>query len=287
MENESHAGLACPQIDLPLSMTPEPQQLLKEGSLRAALEALKRHVAANPGDPASRWFLFQLFCFSGEWKRASDQLRVAAKLDKEYESFALIFNRVIAAERLRPEIVEGVRTPLFLGEPEGWVAGILEANRLLGLGETAAATSARESAFESMPALNGRINGEAFEWIADQDTRFGAQLECFLHGKYYWLPFSQIKELTVEAAPKTHTDILYPKAQVALSNGGVLDVLLFARYPFADAPEDERLCLNRLTVWDEINEYTVCGKGQRVFCTDGGDYSLLELRTLEIGPCPT
>lgn len=268
-------------------MTPEPQQLLKEGALSEALLELKKEVSAKPGDPAKRWFLFQLFCFSGDWKRASDQLRMAANLDKEYESFALIFNRVMAAERLRPEIVSGLRTPLFLGEPEAWVAGILEANRLLGLGETAASASARESAFASMPGLAGRINGEAFEWIADQDTRFGAQLECFLHGKYYWLPFSQIKELTIASAPATHTDILYPKAQVALTNGGVLDVLLFARYPFARAPEDEKLCLNRLTVWDETNDYTVCGSGQRVFCTDGGDYSLLELRTLEFGPCPT
>lgn len=268
-------------------MTPDPQQLLKEGALSEALLELKKEVSAKPGDPAKRWFLFQLFCFSGEWKRATDQLRMAAKLDKEYESLAIIFNRVMAAERLRPEILNGQRTPLFLGEPESWVAEILEANRLWAAGETETATAARQSAFDSMPAVAGQINGEAFEWMADQDTRFGAQLECFLHGKYYWLPFSQIKELNVETAPKTHTDVLYPKAQIALTNEGVLDVLLFARYPFASTPEDERLCLNRRTVWDETNDYSVRGQGQRIFCTDAGDYPLLELRTLEFTSCPT
>lgn len=268
-------------------MMPDPQQLLKEGALAEALAELKKEVTAKPGDAKIRWFLFQLFCFSGEWKRASDQLRMSAKLDKEYESLAVIFNRVIAAERLRPEIIEGERTPLFLGEPEAWVAEILEANRLLAQGQTEAATATRESAFERMPAVAGRINGEPFEWFADQDTRFGAQLECFLHGKYYWLPFSQIKELTIESAPQTHTDVLYPKAKVALANEGVVDLFLFARYPFKEPPEDERLCLNRRTVWQEINDYTVCGAGQRVFCTDSGDYPLLELRTLEFGSCPT
>lgn len=261
---------------------PDAEHILKEGDLTGALDALKQEVAANPGDARLRWFLFQLFCFAADWKRASDQLQVAARLDKEYHSLALIFNRVIAAERLRPEILSGQRTPLFLGEPEAWVAGVLEANRLLAAGERAASAELRESTFGEMSAVAGQINGEAFEWIADQDTRFGALLECFLHGKYYWVPFSQIKALLIETTPKSHTDVLYPKAKLMLANEGTVDVLLFARYPMACAPTDSALALNRLTVWEDPDDYTVCGNGQRVFCTDAGEYPLLELRTLEL-----
>ena len=261
---------------------PDAEQILKDGDLAGALDVLKQEVAAKPGDARLRWFLYQLFSFAGDWKRASDQLQVAAKLDKEYHSLALIFNRVIAAERLRPEILSGQRTPLFLGEPESWVAGLLEANRLLADGERAASAKLRESTFAEMSVVTGHINGEAFEWIADQDTRFGAQLECFLHGKYYWVPFSQIKALLIESTPKSHTDVLYPKAKLMLANEGTVDVLLFARYPMASVPAEPALALNRLTVWDDPDDYTVCGSGQRVFCTDAGEYPLLELRTLKL-----
>lgn len=258
-----------------------PEALIKQGALKDALTALKKEVAAKPGDARLRWFLFQLFSFMGDWTRARDQLSLAAQLDKEYRSHAMIFSRVLAAEQLRPQILAGERTPLFLGQPMPWVAQVIEANRLLAAGDLEAATALRASAFDDMPAVPGRVNGEPFSWFADQDTRFGAQLECFLHGKYYWVPFAQIKALVIEGAPQSHTDVLYPKARLVLTNEGALDVLLFARYPLFTQVEEDALGLNRLTRWEDPNDYTVCGSGQRVFCTDQGEYPLLELRMLD------
>ena len=79
-----------------------------------------------------RWFLFQLFCLVGEYKRAGEQLKLAAQLDDQFQSASLIYSRVIAAERFRREVASGTETPLILGEPEAWLAKLFEANRLLG-----------------------------------------------------------------------------------------------------------------------------------------------------------
>jgi type VI secretion system protein ImpE len=258
-----------------------PEDLLKQGALGEALVALKQQVAAKPGDARLRWFLFQLFCFAGDWARAKDQLSLAAQLDSEFRSSAMIYGRLLAAEGMRQDILLGKRTPLFLGEPCAWVARILEANKLLSDGQQEASSELRANAFEEMPAVAGRINGQDFSWICDQDTRIGAQLECFFHGKYYWLPFDQIQTLSMESAPKSHTDVLYPQARLTLRNQGSLDVLLFARYALSSASCKDALLLNRLTEWEDPDDLTVLGSGQRTFCTDQGEYPVLEVRALE------
>ena len=165
-----------------------PEILLKENNLVDALVNLKKNVAADPSDAEKRWFLFQLFCFSSEFERAQEQLKLAAQLDESFQSAFLIYSRVIASELFRKKVVSGQETPLILGEPEEWVAKLFEANRLLGQNNLEAATRLRMKAYDLQPVVSGKCNGVSFEWICDQDSRFAGNLECFLNGKYYWLP---------------------------------------------------------------------------------------------------
>ncbi|MGJ8640757.1 MAG: type VI secretion system accessory protein TagJ [Opitutaceae bacterium] len=260
----------------------EIETLLKEGRLSDALANLKKQVAAKPSDASLRWFLFQLFSFTGDWKRAQDQITLAAQLDKNFQSRSMVYSRVLSAERLRADIVKGTRTPVLLGEPEPWLAQQFEANRLLGEGKIDEATELRMKVFEEMPASSGKLNGIGFEWICDQDSRFGATIECFMLGKYYWVPISQIKGLVIEQTPQSYTDILYPQAKMVLANEGVMDVMLFARYPYIEGTTDDAISMNRLTVWESENDYTLIGSGQRLLCTNESDFPLLELTTLEL-----
>lgn len=260
----------------------EPKSLLQRGELGCALAELKKQVAAKPQDTSLRWFLFQLFCFGGEWKRARDQLSLIGQMDRGLRASAMVYERLLIAEELRGEILSGRRMPHFLGEPSEWVAWIMKANRLLSDGQVAASTELRAKAFEEMPAVGGRINGQEFSWICDQDTRIGAQLECFIRGSYYWLSIEQIRGLIIDSAPKTHTDVLYPQAQLTLRNEGRLDVMLFGRYALSGDDYKDAVLLNRLTEWEDVNDLTLIGSGQRTLCTDQGAYAILELRTLEI-----
>jgi type VI secretion system protein ImpE len=256
------------------------EALLRQDNLVEALSSLKKEVSAQPSDATLRWFLFQLFCFTGEYERAQNQLNVAAELDKEFQSAALIYSRVMAAELLRSKVAAGEQTPVLLGEPEPWLAKLFEANRILGQGQLEAATALRMEAFDAQPAISGKCNETDFEWICDQDSRFAGNLECFLNGKYYWIPLSQVKTLMLSTESKSYTDLLYPRAELVLRTEAELDVMLFARYPGEYSPDARDLAMNRLTEWKDINDYTALGRGQRMFCADSGEFPLLEWQVL-------
>jgi type VI secretion system protein ImpE len=260
-----------------------PEVLLKDYNLADALANLKKEVASNPADAGKRWFLFQLFCFNSEYERAQEQLKLAAQLDESFQSAFLIYSRVIASELFRNKVVvSGQETPLVLGEPEEWVAKLLEANRMLGQGNLEAATKLRMDAYDLQPVVSGKCNDVSFDWICDQDSRFAGNLECFLNGKYYWLSLSQVKELSlaVTTEKRTYIDLLYPRAKLVLRTEAELDVMLFARYPGNYLSESSELAMNRLTEWEDLNDYNILGRGQRMFCSDSSDFPILELSTL-------
>lgn len=257
--------------------------LLKQNNLADALADLKKSIVSAPSDAEKRWFLFQLFCFSSEYERAKEQLKLAAQLDDVFQSAFLIYSRVLASELFRKKVVvSGEETPLILGEPEEWVAKLFEANRMLNQNDLEAATKLRMEVYESQTVVSGQCNEVPFEWISDQDSRFAGNLECFLNGKYYWLSLSQIKELTLtsETKTKSYIDLLYPQAKLTLRTGAELDAILFARYPGDYSPESPELAMNRLTEWEDLNDYNILGRGQRMFCADSGDFPLLELTKL-------
>ncbi len=259
------------------------EALLKQNNLSEALSDLKKSVASAPSDAEKRWFLFQLFCFTSEYERAQEQLKLAAQLDDSFQSTFLIYSRVVASEIFREKVVVSAEeTPLILGEPEEWLAKLFEANRMLEKNNLEAATQLRTEVYESQKVNSGKCNDIPFEWICDQDSRFAGNIECFLNGKYYWLSLSQVKELTLvsESEPRAYLDLLYPKAKLVLRTEAELDVILFARYPGHYSPESPELAMNRLTEWNDLNDYNILGRGQRMFCADSGDFPLLELTKL-------
>ena len=260
-----------------------PEVLLKDYNLADALVNLKKSVASDPSDAKKRWFLFQLFCFNSEYGRAQEQLKLAAQLDDSFQSAFLIYSRVVASEVFREKVVvSGQETPLILGEPEEWMAKLFEANRMLGQGNLDAATKLRMEAYDLQSAISGKCNDVQFNWICDQDSRFAGNLECFLNGKYYWLSLSQVKELSLAVDPETRSyiDLLYPQAKLILRTEAELDVMLFARYPGDYLSKSSDLAMNRLTEWEDLNDYNILGRGQRMFCSDSNDFPLLELSKL-------
>ena len=95
---------------------------------------------------------------------------------------------------------------MLFGEPEQWQALMMEALRCTADGRYAEAERLRNEAFESAPATAGRITtatdpeqGTAFEWIADADSRIGPMLEAIVNGNYYWVPFSRIRRIQLDA----------------------------------------------------------------------------------------
>ena len=257
------------------------EESLRDGDLQATLDALQAQVRADPSDAKLRVFLFQLQCVLGQWDRALTQLNVAGDMDHGTLAMVHTYRDILQCEALRLQVFQGQRSPLIFGEPEEWIALMLEAIRVEADGEFGHAQELRASAFESAPATPGVLNDDPFEWIADADSRIGPLLEAIINGRYYWVPFHRIAQIRFDE-PEDLRDFVWTPAQFQWENGGEAVGFVPTRYPGTESVQDDLLRLARKTEWDEIHSGVYAGVGQRLLTTDKDDYSLLDIRSVSV-----
>jgi type VI secretion system protein ImpE len=260
-------------------------QALQAGDPRGALKLLQDQVRAKPADARLRIFLFQLLAVLGEWDRALNQLNVSGELDASTLTMVQTYRETIACERLREEVFAGRKVPLLFGEPEPWLALLIEALLRDGRGEIDAAHQLRDQAFDQAPSTAGQAQAGAeplaFEWIADADMRLGPVVEAIINGRYYWVPVHRLAELRIEP-PADLRDRVWTPAQFMFTNGGETVGFIPTRYPGTDL-SDGTLALARRTDWVEVRPGVHVGRGQRMFATDAGDLALMDLRHVRLG----
>ena len=257
------------------------EELLKSGDLDGALAALQEKVRGDAANARLRVFLFQLLCVRGEWKRAVAQLKVSAEMDKEAEPMAQTYREGIICEVYREKVFAGERDPLLFGEPQEWMALMVEAVKAQAAGKVQEAADIRAKAFEAAPAVSGEINGEKFEWIADADMRLGPLLEIVVNGKYFWMPFSAMQSALFED-PADLRDAVWTPVTLKLVTGGEVVGLIPTRYAGTLENGDPTEMLARATNWTDAGAETYVGSGQRLLATDKGDTALMDIRTLKI-----
>jgi type VI secretion system protein ImpE len=257
------------------------EESVRAGRLDEALADLQGQVRKKPADARLRVFLFQLLAVRGDWDRALTQLKVAAELDSSTTSMLKTYQEALRCEVLRAEVFAGKRTPLLFGKPAAWMAWLVEATRLTAAESFEEARALRERAFESAPATPGKIDEQPFAWIADADSRLGPLLEAIVNGRYYWIPFSRLREIRVEK-PQDLRDVAWMPASLSLSNGGDTVALIPTRYPGSERASDQRLVMARSTEWLERPAETFLGLGQRLWTTDQGDHALMDVRVIQI-----
>ena len=192
---------------------------------------------------------------------------------------AQTYREGIICEVYREKVFKGEKDPMIFGEPEPWLALLIEAQKLLATGKPAEAAKLREQAFEDAPATSGSVNGTAFDWIADADMRLGPVLEVVINGRYFWLPFNQIAKLVIEE-PTDLRDAVWTAATLTLRNGGEVVALIPTRYADTPARGDDAAKLARATHWQDAGAETFTGIGQRLFTTNAEDIALLDIREL-------
>jgi type VI secretion system protein ImpE len=259
----------------------EAEELLKEGDLAGALQALQQAVRSNPADANLRVFLFQLLLVAGSWERALNQLNVVGDLDPTALPMVQTYRELLGCEVLREKVFEGLRQPLVFGEPARWIALAFEAVKLIARGEAQRAVEVRDEAYADAPAISGMINGDPFEWIADADTRIGPFLEVIVNGGFYWVPFDRVARIEL-SPPEDLRDLVWAPANITWANAGEAVGFIPTRYPGTIDDTDPDHLLGRRTDWEEVAADTFLGRGQRVLTTDSGEYSLLEITTLEL-----
>jgi type VI secretion system protein ImpE len=259
------------------------EELLRQGQLPECLAALQAQVRQYPAKPEYRVFLFQLLAVMGQWERALNQVNVASEMDPKCAVLAQMYGPALQCEALRSQVFAGERTPVIFGEPESWMGMLVEANRLTGSGQFNAGADMRRRALDEAPATPGSIDGRPFEWIADADPRLGPMLELILNGKYYWVPFSRVRALTLEE-PTDLRDVVWLPAQLQWSNGGEAVGLVPVRYAGTESGDDSALRLSRKTDWRPLGDGDLTvGLGQRLLATDADDSPLLATRSILFG----
>jgi type VI secretion system protein ImpE len=269
------------------------EQLLREGNLTAALRELQDLVRREPAKAKHRVFLFQIYVVRGEWERAKTQLKVLRDLDGTTFPMVQTYEQALRCEVLRAEVWKGQRSPLVFGEPANWIAAMVQAVALSAAGKVAQAQELRAQALDQAPALPGRLqlaqkgegkpvtSEEPFAWLADADTRLGPLLEVIMNGKYYWVPWSAIATVTLEA-PEDLRDMVWMPAQFRWRNGGEAVGLWPSRYPDTETATDPALQLCRRTEWHDAGHEEFRGAGQRLLATNAGEYALLDVRKITL-----
>jgi type VI secretion system protein ImpE len=262
------------------------------GDLNRALGDLQNEVRASPDEPRHRIFLFQLLSVLGQWDRALTQLGVVRDLDAGAAPMARTYQEAIRCEALRRGVFAGERSPMILGEPEPWMAQMVEAIRVSKGGDAGAAQQMRARALEEAPTSAGKIavagdpqlsadeSETSFEWIADADSRLGPLLEVILNGKYYWVPFQRIARIDIDA-PTDLCDTVWLPARFLWTNQGQGVGMIPVRYPGSEENDNGQIRLARLTEWRESGEEVYEGIGQRILATEQGEYPILNVRRIE------
>jgi type VI secretion system protein ImpE len=259
------------------------EESFRQGDLGSCLTLLQAEVRRRPEDVRQRVFLVQLLMVLGEWERALTQLGVLKELDASALPMVTSYGTAIQCERLRAAVFRGERSPLLFGEPEPWMAEMVQALGLTAQGHGSQAAALRSAALEAAPASAGTLNGTPFEWLADADSRLGPLLEVLLNGNYYWVPMHRIAEIRVEA-PQDIRDLVWLPADFVWANGGEAVGFIPTRYPGSEASTDNSIRLARKTEW--VGADGVEGLGQRLLATDEAELPLLELRSVKFERSP-
>ena len=255
------------------------EQALRTGDLALALKSLQDGVRAQPANAKLRVFLFQLLCVDAQWQRAATQLNVCGEMDASTLPMVSTYREALQCEAVREAVFNGQTTPMVFGQPQAWVALLVEALVADARGDTASATRMREQALADAPSTAGTLNGQPFEWVADADSRLGPVLEVIVNGRYGWVPFSSLAKVEFEE-PTDLRDLVWLPASLSFPNGGGTVALIPTRYPQMPSGADSMLRLSRRTDWELMSEGQYRGLGQRLLTTDQAELGLLEVREL-------
>jgi type VI secretion system protein ImpE len=256
---------------------------LRAGDISGCLADLQADIRRSPADAKQRIFLAQVLMLAGQWERAVTQLSVIAEMDASAIPMAHTYRAAIQCEQLRAAVFNGERSPLIFGDPEPWIALMIQSLATLRAGRMEEAARVRDEALEAAPATPGTIDGTAFDWIADADSRLGPILEVLLNGAYYWAPFHRISRIAIEP-PADLRDLVWLPAQFTWTNGGEAMGFIPARYVGSETAEDDALRLSRKTEWVPLGEDAFTGQGQRVLATSAVEKPLFEVREIVLRP---
>jgi type VI secretion system protein ImpE len=254
--------------------------LFREGRLQDAVAAATARVRREPTAASARILLAELLLFIGNLERADGQLDTAGTIDPSLGIAAAEFRQLLRAEQARRQLLDEGRVPEFLDVPTDAQRAALAAVVALRAGDLAAAAAQTAAAEAARPAASFMLGTQRIDDLRDADDLIGGSLEVLTPtGKYLWVPFERITELTLHP-PERPRDLYWRRATLAVEGGPNGEVYVPALYLCDAAESDDALRLGRATDWRDLAEGLTRGVGQRVFLAGEEGVSIMDLTSV-------
>jgi len=257
----------------------EIKKLIQEGQLSEARQRLVAQVKASPSDPASRTMLFQVLCYCGEWDKADRHIEAIAALDSDRGAGALGYKSLVHAEMERSEVIKNNKPASFISDPPDYLDLLLQLQNKLQEKKEDEAKEVLEKLAALLPVVSGTVNELPFVGCTDTDMTLFPCLEVFAHGRYLWVPFESIRELSV-SRPESLLDLLWITARITTWEGITMNCFLPVLYPNSFRHEDAQIKMGRMTDWQPLAGRYARGVGQHVLAIGGKDMALLEIQDI-------
>ena len=240
-------------------------EAFREGRLADAGAAATAQVKATPADRGKRFFLAELFLFTGELERADKQLDVLFAPDAPDLMAVTLFRQLLRAETARREVFERGRVPEFLAEPPAGVRLHLEAAIRLRENQPAEAAALLAQAEQGRTPIAGACDGAAFDDFRDLDDLTAPVLEVLTaNGNYYWVPAAAVESIAFEP-PARARDLYWRAAHVAVADGPDGVVYVPALYHGSHADPRDAIRLGRETDYTGGDAAPYRGTGLREY----------------------
>ena len=258
-------------------------EFMQSKSLGDAMTEMENAGRQNPSALSHRMALFQILIINGAWERALKQLYTCYRLSNSLSKIAETYGDLIRAERQREKVFSEKGTPAFLGEKPIWMEGLIQSIEYQQQEQYDLADTLRLQAFEQISDVVCTIEtaSNVFEvpWLTDMDSRIGPTVEIMYCGRYFWVPMQQIQNIRFYPIENLR-DLVWRAIEIQLTDSDdVMQAFMPARYPYSYlAGEDEKV--SKITTWQMQGQTGNCGFGQKMWMSEGYDFSINECRSL-------
>lgn len=240
--------------------------LFQAGDIAGWTAALTAEVKAAPTDVSKRFQLGEALLVAGNVDRADAQFDMVSTQDPSWGPKAAMIRQMLRAMKAREEFFTKGSPPEILKDPDDYLSTLLRANMSLREGDEAEAAKLFAEAEELRPEAPGTAGDKAFDDFRDLDDRTAGILEIVTsNGKYYWTPYSQVREIAFAPVERPR-DIVLRQAEVDIVDGPSGVVFIPTIYWMDPGKSADAARLGRITDWlGDDDGGPMYGVGQRAF----------------------
>ena len=261
-----------------MGLNMDAENLLKSGHLSKARENIVQEIKLSPEDIDKRMLYVKILICCGELDKALKNLDIINAQQTDLTEIIQEYTKLIDAEKNRAELFQNNETPEYFPTDPVYKSDVQQLRKQL-FDKPDDALKTIEIIENKRPVLTGTLNEKKVDGIVNTDITLAFSLEAFIDGKYVWIPFETLKELTI-TQPKFFFDLIWSQASLTTYNGLCINCYLPVLYPNSYSHENDQIKLGKMTDWEKIGRGLYKAYGQQIFNIGTDEIPILEIRNL-------